>query len=412
MKLLTTSAALEYLGQDFKYKTNIEANGSVSSSGELEGDIIIRGSGDPNLSGRFYNGNITAVPDSWARALRDRGIKKISGDIIADDTIFDRDYINPSWPKNQLAEWYCAPSCGLSFNDNCVDITVCPEKKPGSVVTLLVEPDTSYININNTCIYTANKKEHGYSLERKQGTNQIFIKGKFWIGASPQKNWVSVHNPALYLATVFRESLKRIGISVSGGVRLIKEGEITDDNPDVIVQTVSTLEQTVIATNKQSQNFYAEQLLKTLGAQVKGRGTSQAGIEVLYEFVDKLGFNRTECFVEDGSGLSRGNKLSPKFITTLLTYMSKQPYGKVFFDSLPVAGYDGGMRKRVTASQYKDKIRAKTGFIANTSALSGYVNASDGDMLAFSILMNNFKDLHAVQKIQDNICRVLADNCN
>lgn len=409
MKILTTSAALEFLGPDFEYKTRVETHGRMTDSGEFLGDIIIRGGGDPNISGRFYDANILAIPESWAHALKSRGIQVITGDIIADDSIFDRIYTDSNWPENQLSEWYCAPSCGLSFNDNCVDITLIPGKKPGSVVTLLVDPDTSYFTIFNTCVYTLNKKEHAYSVYRKPETNQIFIKGKFWVNAPPKKTWVSVHNPALYLATVFKEILEKNGIAVQGSARLIKEGESLKTDLEVIAQTTSSMEQTIFVTNKQSQNFYAEQIIKTLGAQIKGSGTLASGIEVVHDFMAKLGFQPEEYHIDDGCGLSKGNRLSPTMITTILAYMSKHPHGKVLWDSLPTSGTDGGLRRRMIAPHYKNKIHAKTGYIARASALSGYVDTRNGDVLAFSILMNNFKDLCLVRKIQDDICKALVD---
>ncbi len=409
MKLLTTAAALEYLGPDFQYKTSIETRGRITTQGELEGDVIIRGSGDPNLSGRFYSGDITAVPESWADAIRNRGIRKISGDVIADDCVFDRLYTNPGWPENQLSEWYCAPSCGLSFNDNCVDITLLPCKKPGDIVTLRVEPNTAYFTIFNTCVSTSNKKEHAYSIYRKPGTNQIFIKGKFWVNASPEKSWVNVHNPALYLATVFREALEKKGVIVGGDPRMVDEADSLDADLEKITETISTMKQTVLVTNKNSQNFYAEQIVKTLGSQIKGRGSLDAGIEVLHAFMDKLGFSPDAYQIQDGSGLSKGNKLSPGMITTLLTYMNRHPHRDVLYDSLPVSGIDGGLRRRMASSQYKNKVHAKTGYIAKTSALSGYIDTANGDTLAFSILMNNFKDLGAVRKIQDDICQALVN---
>lgn len=412
MKLLTTAAAIEYLGPDFEYRTSVDAHGVITASGELKGDIIIRGSGDPNLSGRFYNGNITSVPESWATAIRSRGIRKVTGDIIADDSVFDRVYTNPNWPENQLSAWYCAPSCGLSFNDNCVDITLISGKKSGNIVTVLVEPGTSYFTIINKCVSTSKKKEHAYSVYRKPGTNQIFIKGKFWVNASPEKTWVNVHNPALYLATVFKEILEKKGTIVEGCARVIDETDSFNSDLEKITETVSTMKQTILVMNKNSQNFYAEQILKTLGLQIKGKGSSNAGIEVLHAFMRKLGFAPGEYHVEDGSGLSKGNKLSPRIITTLLTHMNEHPYRDVLYDSLPVSGIDGGLRHRMISSRYKNKIHAKTGYIAKTSALSGYVNTLNGDTLAFSILMNNFKDLGAIRKIQDKICQTLVDCYN
>ncbi|MGQ3683578.1 MAG: D-alanyl-D-alanine carboxypeptidase/D-alanyl-D-alanine endopeptidase [Candidatus Loosdrechtia sp.] len=414
MKLLTTAAALEYLGPDFEYRTSIETNGKITDSGKLKGDVIIRGSGDPNISGRFYNGNLTAVPESWAMAMKSRGIDKITGDIVADDSVFDRVYIKPGWPKNQLSEWYCAPVSGLSFNDNCVDITLLPGRNPGRRVSFLLEPDTSYVTITNTCVYTSHKKEHAYSIYREQGTNRIFIRGKFWINASPGKKWVSVHEPPLYLATVFKEVLKKNGITVQGKARLIHANDSTGSSSgEKITHTTSTMGQSILVTNKRSQNFYAEQILKTLGSQIRGSGDAASGIEVIHIFMNrKLGVPQDAYQIEDGSGLSRGNRLSPGMITSLLAYMMKHPHGEVFFDSLPVSGVDGGLRRRMVSAPYKNNVYAKTGYIAGTSALSGYINTTGKGLLAFSILINDFHNLSAVRKIQDDICQALIDYYN
>lgn len=412
MKLLTTAAALEYLGPNFEYKTYVTANGTITPSGELLGNLVIKGSGDPNFSGRFYQGKTTAIPEAWANAVAGRGISRICGDIVADDTVFDRNYTNPNWPVNQLSQWYCAPSCGLSFNDNCVDITLLPNKKPGDTVALLVEPNTAYVTIVNTCTYTANKKEHGYSLYRKPGTNQISVKGKFWINAAPEKQWVTVHNPALYLATVFNETLVKKGITVTGQPRLINGEDFSSVKGEEIASTVSAMEQTVIVTNKNSQNFYAEQILKTLGAHVQGSGTLQAGLVVLNNFMKKLGFDVQEYQIVDGCGLSKGNRLSPNMITTLLAYMNKHPYKNVFYNSLPSSGVDGGLQHRIVSPQYRNKVHAKTGYIAAVSALSGYIDTATGDIIAFSFLINNVKSLSDARKIQDDVCAAVADFYN
>lgn len=412
LKLLTTAAALEYLGPNFEYKTYVTAHGTITPSGDLLGNLVIKGCGDPNISGRFYQGKTTTIPDAWAAAVAGRGIRRISGDIVADDTVFDRIYTNPNWPINQLSQWYCAPGCGLSFNDNCADITVLPSKKAGDIVSLQVEPGTAYITIINTCTYTANKKEHGYSLYRKPGTNQISIKGKFWINAVSEKHWVTIHNPALYLATVFKEALMRKGVTVTGNTRLVNEGDLSAVKEETITSTVSTMEQAVTVTNKHSQNFYAEQILKTLGAQLQGSGTVQAGLVVLNNFMKKLGFDVQEYQVMDGCGLSKGNRLSPNMITAILAYMSKHPAKNVFYHSLPSSGIDGSLQHRSVSPKYKDKIHAKTGYIAGVSALSGYVDTANGDIIIFSFLINNVKSLRDARKIQDDVCAVLVNHYN
>ena len=412
MKLATTATALEYLGTDFKYNTLVEADGNITGNGTLEGNIIIRGSGDPNLSGRFYNNNILTIPNAWLQATKNLGIQKITGDIVADDSIFDRNYINDAWPKNQLHEWYCAPTSGLSFNDNCIDIIFVPRNNVNKKVSLLIEPNTSFVTIHNECIYTSEEKQHAYSIYRKPGTNDIYVKGKFWTNASQKREWVSVHSPSLYLATLFKEMLKNGGISVFGIARLINENDrISYSNkPIKIAQTISTMEQSIHITNKRSQNFYAEQIIKTLGAHIKGCGNTENGLQVISAFMKKLGYDSEEYKIRDGSGLSKENKLSPNMITTLLSYMNTHKHGKVFCDSLPISGIDGGLHRRMASLQYKGKIHAKTGYIAGASALSGYIDTSKGDRLAFSILINNFKSLRDAKKAQDEICQFLADN--
>ena len=176
MKLFTTAAALHYLGPNFKYKTRVYYRGKISK-GRLNGDIIIKGCGDPNISGRFYEDEVTAVPTSWADSVKKKGIKVITGDIIADDSIFDREYVHDNWPKDQLSEWYCAPISGLSFNDNCVDIEIKPNKKPGAPAYIQIKPKTSYVKVINKCKTTSVESKHSYSLYRKPLTNHIYVEG-------------------------------------------------------------------------------------------------------------------------------------------------------------------------------------------------------------------------------------------
>lgn len=217
MKLFTTATALVYLGADFEYKTKILYRGNISSDGKLDGDIVIKGSGDPNISGRFFEGEITAVPAYWADAVKKQGIKVVNGDIIADDSIFDREFVHDSWPKDQLSEWYCAPISGLSFNDNCIDVILKPSNKPGGLVFIQIEPETSYVEIINKCKTTTSKSKHFYSFHRKPFTNRINVKGFLWSKTEPQKEWITIHNPPLYTATVFKEILERKNVRVMGG---------------------------------------------------------------------------------------------------------------------------------------------------------------------------------------------------
>ncbi len=411
MKLLTTAVALTYLGSDFKFETSLFKKGQLSTDGIFTGDIILKGSGDPNISGRFYAGNISTIPEKWADAVEGIGINVLNGDIIADDTLFDREFICSSWPKNQLSNWYCAQISALSFNDNCVDVTILPGQKDGSKVSVQLNPHTDYVEVINSCKTTSVKSKHLYSLFREIGTNKIFLNGYFWKGAGKQKAWVTVDNPSLYLVSFFKDILKKRGIKVNGQVRLYDvNNESGYDEAEKLVSTFSTIKQTVDVTNSRSQNFYAEQLLKTFGACDGKQGTFLSGINIMKKLLSTLGHNSDEYFIADGSGLSKKNMLTAEIITDLLCFMHEHKSGKIFIESLAVSGTKGTLKKRLKEKLYKTKIKAKTGYIAGASSLSGYVETFKGELLAFSILVNDFNvSNRKIKKLQDSVCKVLVN---
>ena len=410
MKLFTTATALVYLGAGFEYKTQILYRGDISTDGKLDGDIVIKGSGDPNISGRFFGGNVTAVPAYWADKIKEHGIQVVNGDIIADDSIFDREFVHSNWPKDQLAKWYCAPVSGLSFNDNCVDIVVKPSSKPGGLISVQIEPETSYIKIVNKCKTTSRKSKHYYSLYRKPLTNQINLKGFIWSKTKPTKEWMTIHNPPLYLATVFKEILEEKNVHITGDARVINESGMNVRNRlHKLLTTTSSLRQSITVANKRSQGFYAEQILKTLGAIINNEGTFSGGLDVIADFITKLGIPADQYCLDDGSGLSKKNKLTPEMFTRLLRYMYKHKYAGIFLKSLPISGTDGTLKKRLKEGPYKSRVRAKTGYVNGTSTLSGYVKTLDEEIIVFSILVNKIKGgAWQAKRLQDIICRSLV----
>ncbi|MCQ4574031.1 MAG: D-alanyl-D-alanine carboxypeptidase/D-alanyl-D-alanine-endopeptidase [Candidatus Brocadiales bacterium] len=409
MKLLTTAAALEYLGPEYRFVTTVYGRGDVSEGGVLNGDLIIKGGGDPNISGRFHEGRSTAVLEHWALELGKAGITEIGGDVIADDTWFDREHVHPDWPRNQLTRWYCAPVSALSFNDNCIELRMVPGDDGG--VRVVKEPNTRYVRVHNSSRMTKKKKGANFIVYRKPGANEIFVKGKVRRGHLPATHFVTVDDPPLFLASVFREVLERNGIRVDGRVRLIAGEDVSSPGElHELASTASTMAQSVKVANTKSQNFYAEQILKTLGMEIKGEGSFAAGREVLEEFLLELGHPPDRYTIADGSGLSRNNRLSPRMLVDILAYMYKHGEGDVFYSSLSVSGTSGTMGRRLKKEPYKGRVRAKTGYISKASALSGYVETLSGKRLAFSILINDFKASNAkIKKVQDSICRALVN---
>ncbi|MHC4358105.1 MAG: D-alanyl-D-alanine carboxypeptidase/D-alanyl-D-alanine endopeptidase [Planctomycetota bacterium] len=389
MKLLTTAAALHTMGSGYQFTTTVYRRGDVSDEGTLAGDIVIRGGGDPNISGRFYGGRSTAIMEDWAVALQEAGITEITGDIVADDTFFDREYVHPGWPRNQLSRWYCAPVSGLSFNDNCVEIRLLADGNGG--VKVVKEPSTGYVTVRNSSRLTKKKKGANLTVHKKPGTNEIVVKGKVRQRNLPATHFLTIDNPPLFFASVFKEVLERQGIKVNGRARLIGDADAYGDERGGLATELhelasmsSTLGQSVKVANTNSQNFYAEQILKTLGVEVKGEGSFAAGREVLSGF--------------------------PRIIVGILAHMYGHREGLAFYSSLSVSGTTGTLKRRLTEPSYKGRVMAKTGYISKASSLSGYVETLSGKTLAFSILINNFKAPNSkIKKIQNSICRALVN---
>jgi D-alanyl-D-alanine carboxypeptidase/D-alanyl-D-alanine-endopeptidase (penicillin-binding protein 4) len=407
-KLATTAAALELLGPGFEFRTTVAAVGRISADGTLRGDLLLVGRGDPSISGRFHKGKTTVVLEQWAEAVAAAGIKAVRGGIIADDTYFDRQHTHPLWPKGQHAAWYSAPVGALSFNDNCVLLSVVPGATRGSLARAFVEPKTSYVQLRSTC-RTSRARLGGNRVlaHRRAGTNQILVSGEIRHKGAPFRTWITVDDPALYTATVFREVLEAKGIAVGGPPRLRTPTVHIHPSARLELATTSSLLKDALAVaNKNSQNFYAEQLLKTLGREKKGRGTFAAGAEVVAAFLRDAGVRGTFSY-RDGSGLARTNRFSPRQLVTLLSYMNGRRWGAIYLRSLAEPGQAGTLARRLLP--VKERLHAKTGYIKGVSALSGYVEAHGGRLLAFSILVNDFRcSLGEVRAIQDAICLNLA----
>jgi len=409
MKLFTTAAALTYLGSEFHYTTVVAVRGAITAQGELQGHVIVHGSGDPNISGRFHENHTLAVLESWADALKNRGIVRVTGDVVADDSLFDREFACPTWPSEQLSHWYCAQTSALSFNDNCIVVCVSPGKVVGSPVTVTVEPATSYVTIVNQCLTTDSRGPHAVSLQRTPETNTIVVGGKCRAGAGSFREFVTVHDPALYQGTVFKETLQRRGVAVTGTVRRPVEGELKREGEQEIVSFSSPLVPCITVANKRSQNLYAEQLLKTMGARLSGEGSFAGGIAVVRNLLERLGFPPCEYQLADGSGLSRRNQLSPVMLTSLLQFMRQSPHWQAFYDSLAISGVDGSLEKRLGTKVARGKVRAKTGSILKASALSGYVETASGKLVAFSVLVNDYRTgIWKARALQDAICEALC----
>lgn len=414
MKLYTTAAALVKLGPAFRYETSLFRTGDVDASGAVNGSLVVRGSGDFSLSSRFHNGNTYKPFDDWIDEMKKAGITSIRGDIVGDDSVFDSRNHGPGWAMDYLDDWYAAEVSGLALNDNCIDLYAYPGSSAGAPAVLKPVPDCSFFKFTNKVVTGRSGETSGIRFERSFGSNEITVTGRVALGTKPQFLWITVSDPSTFFVTVLRERIIEKGIQVSGKAYTIR------DYPDkskiarreLIASYYSPpLSELIKYIGRNSQNLYAEQLLKTMGARLKRSGSFSSGTKVVEEFLDSIGLEPRMHQLFDGSGLSRMNLVSAYGTVRLLDHMRREETYPVFLDCLPEAGRTGTLSSRMKGTTAEGNLRAKTGTIRNTRSLSGYLTTLEGELLVFSVLINNFTPYSSGRPRMaiDEACVLLAD---
>lgn len=411
LKILTTSSALFLLGPDYKFKTEIYIDGKVDGS-VLNGNLIVKGYGDPTISGRFNNDKIIKIFEDWADTLLSEGIDEIRGNIIGDDNVFDDVDLGTGWSWDIESYWFAAPTSALSFNDNCISITVVPTEN-GKQAKIFIQPETKYSIVINNVITVPSDSNTTIDVYRNRGTNIINVFGTIQKNSKPVKTFATINNPTQYFVVILKDVLNKKGIKVSGyPIDIDDLNEPIDYNKCSLLFThySKPLSEILKVINKNSQNFFAEQLLKVLGYELKKYGSALNGIEVEKEFLEDTGIDPQGLSIVDGSGLSRLNLVSPNQIITLLNYIFRNDLFHYFYNSLPIAGIDGTLAERMRKTRAQNNVHAKTGLLENVRSLSGYVFTGDDEPIAFSIIANNFVTPYVLaENLQDLVCMRLAN---
>lgn len=406
LKLVTTSAALSRFGADFRYRTALlsrQTNDGI--------ELAIVGDGDPSLGDlrllEPVGWGIDTVFVNWARALKDAGITSATR-LLVDDSIFDEQFLHPSWPSDQTIYHYVAQVAGINLNINVVFIDVRPD---GGSVRWTANPATKYLNIASNASVT---DKNAVWFSRDAGTNNITVRGE--TNGAVNGTRVTIHDPAMYAGTVLAETLDREGVRVAGGAsrdRSVRTAIKSNAGGWRVVAVHETPMAPVIGrTNKDSVNMYAEALCKRLGFVATGEsGSWTNGTAAMGEYVRGLGIEADQFSFDDGCGLSRKNRISAKALMRVLedNYYAKDR--SAFFASLAIGGVDGTFANRFT-DNLRGRVFGKSGYINGVSALSGYVQAQDGNWYAFAILMNNVPGgTNATARgFQERIVKAVDDN--
>ncbi|MDT4898288.1 MAG: hypothetical protein QOH25_3365 [Acidobacteriota bacterium] len=426
LKLYTTAVALDLLGADYRWRTSVYAGAVPDKSGTIAGDLTLYGRGAPDLSSSNEGKEESGALDQLADELYRRGIRRVRGGIIGDESHFRGDPLGDGWLWNDVQWYFGAEVSALTVNDNEINVSVTPASKPGEAASIRLKPASAYISIEND----TNSAERGtpatIGITRGLSDNNVRIWGDFPVGARAISARLSVHQPALWAAMLFQDALHRRGIAVEGKARTVdarenkQEAHIDLERSVELASVMSkSLGQIVRLTNKESINLYAELILRTLGKErgmtapaadqkkMRTRGDDEAGVAVIHQWLERHGVPVDALALHDGSGLSRLDLVTPEATARLLAVMAKNPSAQIFRDSLPVAGRDGTLKFRLR-SVSPGRIAAKTGTLTYINSLSGYVTTADDEVLAFSIICNDETEAESSTRLVDAIAATLV----
>ena len=396
IKLITSAAALSVLDTSYQYKTSVFTDDNTTYGGIAQ-NIYLKGYGDPNLA--------TSDLDSLAFAVRRFGINSIANNIIVDNSFFDDNYWGAGWTWDDESDPDAPYINALSVNKNCVKIDIIADSNS---VSVSIEPNTDFVTFLNyaTVVLDSIRKPLKISRLSLSNGNTLVVEGDIY-SYSQVTQILSLRRPEFYTGTLFKESLRRAGVSVLGDV----ENDVVPNGMHEIAQHLQPINKVIANMNKQSDNLSAENTLKVIAALMNNTpGSAKNGVSIEKRFLSALGMDTTKFSLADGSGVSRYNLLSSDQIVQFLVAMKKQPrLFRMFYNSLPVAGVDGTLADRMDNYPVACNLCAKTGTLNGVSCLSGYVQTRDGEMLAFSMMMQNFITSSSYyRQAQDRIGSLLA----
>jgi D-alanyl-D-alanine carboxypeptidase/D-alanyl-D-alanine-endopeptidase (penicillin-binding protein 4) len=446
-KLFTTATALETLGPKFQERTTVEAAAPPNAQGEIAGDLILVGRGDPNLSPRVlpyqmhseFSGSPTVALDRLADQLAAAGVHAVNGDVIGDDTYFLYERYGEGWTVDDTQWSYGAPVSALTINDNNLALTVEAGDNPGDVAQAHLDPFESYFTLDNRVRTVEAGAGRRVFINREPGSRVFELWGHIAVSGSalsgsgrvPLSETLAMDDPADLAARYLRDALIARGITVSGQAkarhrRAIDAAAPLAPAPSGSPFVLAALESRPLADdlkviNKISQNLHAEMTLRLVGHAQDNSHNSQvfeeppgsvaAGLAVVKNFLRKAGLPAQEFAFFDGCGLSRADLVAPAATVRLLTFMDSSPNRETWLDTLPQSAVDGSLNSRLTTTCTASKVQAKTGTLRHVAALSGYMTASHGHRLAFSLMVNNHNlpsggATAVMDKVLDEICKI------
>ncbi|MFJ7825685.1 D-alanyl-D-alanine carboxypeptidase/D-alanyl-D-alanine-endopeptidase [Psychrobacillus sp. NPDC096623] len=408
MKLLTGAAALETLGENYRFTTTVLTEGKIEK-GILTGNLYLRGQGDPTLLKNHL--------DSFAASLAKNGVKKVNGNLVGDDTWYDKVRLSAGILAEDEPYYYAAPISALTLSPNedfdagSVIVTARPSEK-GRSTNVTLTPATGVLQVVNNSKTVPKGYKNTLKITRKVGTKKVIISGNAPLGTSGVKEWISVTDPTAYALDVFKKSLAEKGITFSPGSKVVR-GKTPENAKALTSRKSMYLKNLMIPFMKLSNNTHAEVLAKEMGKVVHDEGSWKAGLLVMQHYALSIGLDVTKWKFEDASGMSYSNKVTSRELSELLYLVRSEPWYKYYIKSLPIAGspdrlVGGTLKNRLKAAPAKGNVTAKTGSLNNIKSLAGYAQTKSGETLIFTVLTE--KNKSSTIPVIDRIATTIANN--
>jgi len=388
MKLYPTSAALSLLGPEYRYSTRVYISGSFNKRrGVLDGNVIIRGGGDPALGSEYFPEHYGDIPSQWAESLSAFGIRRVRGRVAAAESIYDFNPAPSGWAWGDLGQYYGAGVYDISINDNKYNIYLTGQHEGLPAIIDSVEDYGRDIVLTNY-LTSSGRTDRGYIYNAPYSmmawaTGSVPADSSFALKAS-------IPDPPIALVRKLDAALRAAGVRIDVAPSAVRV-PLDEENSETVCVTLSpTLAELVRVTNHESVNMYAEAFRKHLGYEILGEGTFTAGSEVIRHFLDSIGCKPYEAVMLDGSGLSSNNNISALMTVRLLVHMFNSSCSEAFISSLPEGGVSGTMKNYFRDELFKGRVVAKTGTITSAKSFAGYCTTNSGRRVAFTMFCNGF----------------------
>ena len=394
LKLITSAAAIELLGSDYRFKTQVGYTGRIDDK-ILYGDLAVIGGGDPALGSEYFQEHYFN-PDFlevWTEKISTEGIEEVRGDLVLDVSFYDSEKNPPTWIWEDMGNYYGAGVSALTAFDNLFRITFRSPRTAGSPTEIIsIQPLMEELTFKNEVLSDDIKYDMAYVFGSPLDNNRV-LRGRIPKNRKTFTIKASVPKPELLLGKKILQALINKGITVTGDLK-VKQVRKEDFKP-VYIQHSPPLSEITEVLNHESVNLFAEHLVKQIAAEVRGNVSRNTGIELIKDFWEMNGIRKDNWFMEDGSGLSHFNAVPPKLFTEVLSYMyKKSSHKKEFVNSLATTG-EGTLiywdRERFSGGTLK----VKSGSMTRVRCYAGYLELNSGRTIAFSIMVNHFSGGHA-----------------